>query len=234
MPARMCIQYCLAGGRSGPRFEGAGMYRLLEKIVVFFAIVLPRELERRAFYWLAKVAGRPHPKHEFNYRYRDFAERVEKSDRVADLGCGSGALARMLAEKSGYVLGMDFSVRAEVSASPGLEFRKGDITGPGCLALLREKNIDTVVLSHVLEHLRDRQEFLARFIGFPKILICVPSRETWRTKLLEKHGFDHRSDADHKIEYSKAELLAEIEGAGLRLEECLYNSEGELFARASG
>jgi SAM-dependent methyltransferase len=99
-----------------------------------------------------------HPKHQLTHYHDFFIERIADGDRVLDVGCGYGAVARSIARArpGAQVTGIDYDNRrlsqARASENPrNLSFVETDATksvppGPW----------DVVVLSNVLEHIADR------------------------------------------------------------------------------
>jgi hypothetical protein len=111
---------------------------------------------------------------------------------------------------------------------PNLSFVEGDATRevpPG--------GWDVVVLSNVLEHLRDRVGFLAKLQDISRAsryLIRVPLFERdWQLPLRRELGMNYFSDDDHKIEHRLGEFHAEINAAGLHADEIL-TLWGEIWA----
>jgi 2-polyprenyl-3-methyl-5-hydroxy-6-metoxy-1,4-benzoquinol methylase len=92
---------------------------------------------------------------------------------------------------------------------------------------------DVVILSNVLEHIRDRPGFLRKLVattGARRFLIRVPHFERdWKMVLRKELGANYYSDDDHKIEHTLAEFQAEISKAGLRPVE-LQTMWGEIWA----
>jgi hypothetical protein len=110
------------------------------------------------------------------------------------------------------------------------QFLKMDFLSPELIPALKAKNVNTITLSHVLEHIEKPVEFLSRLKPFRKILICVPSQESWRFQFKQSLGLDARTDPTHYREYDTRMLAQETEAAGLKMTHCFYNSEGEIFA----
>jgi SAM-dependent methyltransferase len=171
-----------------------------------------------------------HPKHRL-MRYHDFfVDRIRKHERVLDLGCGVGALAISIAMRSGAdVTGLDLSDRnlAEAKARADLAgvalrttFECGDITSHRVSG-----RFDTIVLSNVLEHLRDRAALLQRWLAWyapTRFLIRVPAFDRdWRVAYKKELGIEWRLDPTHETEYSRAQLDAELSEGGLYVTECL-------------
>jgi SAM-dependent methyltransferase len=176
-----------------------------------------------------------HPKHRLT-RYHDFfIDRIGDGERVLDVGCGYGAVARDIAaaRPASAVVGIDMNpprlaqARAAVNP-PNLSFVAGDAT-----RAVPDGGWDVVVLSNVLEHIVDRVGFLSALIaatGAKKFLIRVPHFEReWQMALRRELGVNYYSDDDHKIEHTSAEFRAEVESAGLRIVE-LVTPWGEIWA----
>jgi SAM-dependent methyltransferase len=121
-------------------------------------------------------------------------EMSENCNRVLDLGCGSGANASLLREKFANVevFGVTLSEQEAVAASQKME---------RCWVLDLEEHIpptlsdlrfDTLIFSHVLEHLRDPATVLARLSALllpgGQVLIAVPNVLFWRERLLFMRG----------------------------------------------
>ncbi|HLO18486.1 MAG TPA: sulfotransferase [Anaerolineales bacterium] len=178
-----------------------------------------------------------HPKHR-HMKYHDFfTNRIGKTDRVLDIGCGIGAVAFDVAEKTGaYVVGMDINeenikIACERFRNPNLEFRVGD-----ALETLPAEGFSTVILSNVLEHLPKRPDFLKRIqqtIHPQRILIRVPLFERdWRVPLKKEVGVEWRLDSTHETEYTLESFDAELHEAGLT-KDYLEVRWGEIWAEVS-
>jgi SAM-dependent methyltransferase len=176
-----------------------------------------------------------HPKHRL-MRYHDFfIERVSDGERILDIGCGYGAVARSIARArpQAVVLGVDHDdgrlAQARAAPNPpNLSFVAADATlgvppGPW----------DVVVLSNVLEHIADRTGFLRALVattGARRFLIRVPLFERdWKLPMRREVGANFFSDPDHKIEPSRAEFVAETAAAGLTVDEMIL-LWGEIWA----
>jgi 2-polyprenyl-3-methyl-5-hydroxy-6-metoxy-1,4-benzoquinol methylase len=176
-----------------------------------------------------------HPKHRL-MRYHDFfVERISDGQRVLDVGCGYGAVARSIARgrPGATVVGVDYDkgrlAQARAADNPAnLTFVETDAT-----RALPDGPWDVVVLSNVLEHITDRVGFLSTLIaktdarGF---LIRVPLFERdWKLPMRREVGANYYSDPDHKIEPMVSEFRAETTAAGLAINE-LHTIWGEIWA----
>lgn len=176
-----------------------------------------------------------HPKHRLTRYHWFFIDRIQDGERVLDVGCGYGAVARSIARErpACRVTGIDMNeprlAQAQASANPpNLWFVFGDATKevpPG--------GWDVVVLSNVLEHISERTGFLrdlVRVTGAARLLIRVPLFERdWQMPLRQELGIGYFSDDDHKIEHRLAEFHDELAAAGLRASEVM-TLWGEIWA----
>ncbi|MBN2751173.1 MAG: class I SAM-dependent methyltransferase [Rhodospirillaceae bacterium] len=176
-----------------------------------------------------------HPKHRLTAYHQFFIDRTTNTDRILDVGCGYGAVARdiALAHPAATVVGMDYDAPrlAQALASdnpPNLSFVAGDAT-----QTVPEGDWSVVVLSNVLEHISDRVRFLKSLItatGAPKFLIRVPLFERdWQMALRRELAINYFSDDDHKIEHTLTEFTNELDQAGLRIVE-VTTPWGEIWA----
>lgn len=181
-----------------------------------------------------------HPKHRL-MRYHDFfVQRIRRNERVLDLGCGVGALALSIAMRAeADVTAIDLSSKNLAEAKHRAElagvahrtsFECGDIT------LLRVPGrFDTIVLSNVLEHLRDRPTLLQRWSAWyspSRFLIRVPALDRdWRVPYKRELGIEWRLDPTHETEYTRAQLDAELSEGGLSITEC-HTQWGEYWCEA--
>lgn len=181
-----------------------------------------------------QYGGGVHTKHRHTAYHDFFVERVSTGERVLDIGCGNGALARDVAEKAqAKVVGVDFN-QANIdkatreNAHADVRYRCGD-----ALEELPAEGFDVVVLSNVLEHLPGRPGFLRRVqdeIKPSRILIRVPLFERdWRVPLRQELGVEWRLDETHETEYTPESFRAEIAEAGLRIDE-MQIRWGEIWA----
>ena len=186
-----------------------------------------------------------HPKHQL-MRYHDFfVERIGEGETVLDLGCGYAEVARSIATNArALVTGMDFSPANLAQARTmidreGLAGRlrvvEGDITRDRATHENNTEHFDVVVLSNVLEHLKDRAALLRQYAQWytPRtILIRVPAFDrNWQTAWKSKLGVDPRCDDTHETEYTESGLRAELTAAGLTIEE-LITRWGEYWVKA--
>lgn len=176
-----------------------------------------------------------HPKHRLTRYHQFFIDRIKDGERVLDVGCGYGAVARSIAtaRPGSTVVGVDMNeprlAQAKASANPkNLSFIMGDATKPDIVG-----RSDVVVLSNVLEHIQDRAGFLlalTQATGASRFLIRVPLFEReWEMPLRRELELYYFSDDDHKIEHTLPEFRAETAAANLEITE-IQTLWGEIWA----
>lgn len=177
-----------------------------------------------------KVEGE-HPKHRLTKYHNFFLKNITPNDKVLDVGCGDGILTVDLARKAKQVVGIDINPRNIKQAKK--EHQKDNIRyilADATKMNFKEK-FDVIVLSNVLEHIKDRVVFLRKMgeVGM-KILVRVPMLERdWLTIYKKERGVDYKLDKTHFIEYTLDEFISEVRKAGLKLEN-YYIKFGEIHA----
>lgn len=163
-----------------------------------------------------------HIKHEImDGIHSFFYERIEKNDNVLDLGCGYGALAfAIAAHADAKVLAIDFDAEQikfgkKRFSHPNIQFVVGNVFTD----IPENGSFDVIILSSVLEHLKNRSEFLKdltmRFKP-KKFLIRVPTFERNLVAALKKElGLFPYTDDTHELEYSKDIFYDEMKQAGI-------------------
>ncbi len=178
-----------------------------------------------------KENGGIHPKHKILQYEKFFLNNIKSKDAVLDIGCGNGFLAHALSQKAGNIIGIDISKKNIILAkkrfsSDNLEYIIGDAT-----AYDFKKNFDAIILSNVLEHIKDRVGFLQKIKKLaPKILIRVPLlTRDWLAVYKKENSMEYRLDNTHRIEYMEESFKDEMNKAGLEVESS-YVKFGELYA----
>lgn len=176
-----------------------------------------------------------HPKHMIMKYHKFFLENVSSNDVVLDIGCGNGFNSYCISKKVKKVIGIDINKEnvkyaKENYRSNNIEYIYGD-----ALNYSFGGKFDVVVLSNVLEHIRDRIEFLKKLKGLGnKFLIRVPMIDrSWLAMYKKELGVEYRLDKTHYIEYTFDDFMEEIRKANLRI---LSNSIqfGEIWAVVKG
>lgn len=143
---------------------------------------------------------------DLNRQSVSFIMKNVVGESVIDIGCGRGYLAREIAKelktRGGSVHGFD------VAATPGI--RDGVTYQNGTILSLpyEDKSFDTVICSHVLEHIRDIKEALkeVRRIAAKRIIIAVPRQREYRyTFDLHIHFFPYLFDFQRLMESPAAQ-----------------------------
>ena len=135
-----------------------------------------------------------------------------------DLGCGNGFLTFALAQKAKLVLGLDLNpkniafARKKFSAA-NLKYKAADITK------IKKQGFDVIVLSNVLEHIKNRVSFLQKIKKTgPKILLRVPLfNRDWLTLYKKELHCEWRLDQTHYTEYTLRSLHKELTKSGLSI-----------------
>lgn len=204
--------------------------RLPAKLRAQFLMALDTPLYHMQGTAAVEADGGLHPKHRLMKYHDFFVDRIKAGEKVLDLGCGVGALAASIAERSkAEVTGMDWSeeVLAKARQRAGatgpnlkLTYSLGDITKDQC-----KGQFDTIVLSNVLEHIAERPKRLrewAKWYGTSKFLIRVPAFDReWRAPFKKELGVEWRLDDTHETEYTREQLDRELGEAGLKVRECV-------------
>jgi 2-polyprenyl-3-methyl-5-hydroxy-6-metoxy-1,4-benzoquinol methylase len=182
-----------------------------------------------------RLDGGIHPKHRI-MRYHDFfVARIRPGESVLDVGCGKGELAHDLAEHGARVTGIDVSEDALSFARSRFASSRLELVHADALTWTPPHAFDVVVLSNVLEHIRERVGLLRRLAELvqpSRILIRVPVLERdWQVILRRELGLPYFSDPTHETEYDERQLEDEVRAAGLRLTE-VQRRWGEIWATA--
>jgi len=193
---------------------------IIYKIIVKIILKLHNFSYRLATKLAIKTEGGLHPKHRLMNYHKFFVENVDSGNLVLDIGCGNGALTYDLAKKARKVIGIDLSpenirfAKRRYSA-PNIDYLVGDAIG-----YKFEQKFNVIILSNVLEHIKNRIEFLKSIRNMaPKVLIRVPAiNRDWITLYKKELGVEWRLDKTHYVEYTLENLRDELEKVGLNLE----------------
>ena len=175
--------------------------------------------------------GGLHPKHRLTEYCKFFTGNIVPDDRVLDIGCGNGYVASRIAECAKSVTAIDIvkkniNCAKEKFAKDNMQFITGDAT-----TYPFKEHYDAIVLSNVLEHIKDRHNFLIKIKNLaPKLLIRVPmiDRE-WLVLYKKEIGLPYMSDRTHYTEYTMASFDKEMKAAGLSIQS--YSVQfGEIWA----
>jgi SAM-dependent methyltransferase len=137
------------------------------------------------------------------------------SGLVLDIGCGRGITLEYLRDRSVSCIGVEVgNPRLKPTLQPLIH------TGLSAfdLPLPLRKDVETILLLDVIEHIEDSRAFLQKcrdaFPNLARILITVPARtELWS-------NYDTRFG--HYRRYTRGTLQSELEGAGFHPREISY------------
>lgn len=158
-----------------------------------------------------------HPKHFLWTSHNDFiVDNIEKKEKVLDVGCGLSQYPLRLAEKGAMILCVDNSKEkidkiSQINVHPNISYKVMDITKS-----IPNDTFNTVICSHVLEHIDDSVAFLARLREVaPRLIIKVPRTDSsWKKVMKKDLGIFWYDDKDHKREYTWDIILKELELGG--------------------
>ena len=156
---------------------------------------------------------------------------IEPASRVLDVGAGTGAVARLLAERSCRVVAIELDARSAKAASKWCErVITSDVESLNLDAELPEESFDVILMLDVLEHLKDPAATLNRLVPMlspsGKVVASIPNvtHAAVRLQLLDGHftptdqGLLDRRHL-HFFDRKQAESL--LESAGLVITERL-------------
>jgi SAM-dependent methyltransferase len=196
------------------------------------------DLDNDLYHMESKAAVRygsgVHPKHRLSNYHDFFVQRIKPDDKVLDVGCRTGDVALEIASRTGAkVTGIDIDVPSlkegrSRNAHANLELLEGDV-----YSWQPPHPFDLVVMSNVLEHLKDRVNLLQglqKRTDARRFLIRVPVFERdWRVSLKRELGLEWRLDETHETEFTLESFKDETSQAGLEIEH-LEVRWGEIWA----
>jgi len=172
----------------------------------------------------------PAEAHPHRLSANTFLQRMlEPSMHVLDLGCGNGDVTAAIAAHAERVVGVDHDRGAITRAAQRHQRANLTFVDRDAVTFMQEEgqHFDTLVLSHVLEHLDEPEEFLQRFKGFFQwIYIEVPDFDkTYLNHYRQLLGSTLiHTDDDHVSEFDREELITMLQGAGIELLKAEYRS----------
>ena len=200
--------------------EGADTAALVAELALY------QDLDAALQYHMNLIAARVyegrHPKHWLWRSHKQFVlDHVAPGERVLDVGCGASAYLLWMAEKGCIVTGCDINperieqARA-IMQHANLTFEVRDVTRQ-----LPAESFDTVICSHVIEHLDDPIPLLrALRDNGRRLIVCVPPADSrWQKVMFRDLGLRWKDDEDHRREYTPDLLRQQVEAAGWRIVE---------------
>jgi 2-polyprenyl-3-methyl-5-hydroxy-6-metoxy-1,4-benzoquinol methylase len=150
---------------------------------------------------------------------------VGSPQRVLDIGCSSGYLARPLAERGAHVVGIELDEDAAAEARQVCdEVLVGDVESMELP--FPPQSFDVVLCGDVIEHLRDAERFLERVRPLLKpggrLVLTTPNVANWAMRLGLLAGrwrYSDRGilDRTHTHLFTKKTLVETLERAGYRI-----------------
>jgi SAM-dependent methyltransferase len=147
---------------------------------------------------------------------------INKENIVLDLGCNLGENAWLISQKAAEVTGIDFNASAIETADK--QFKSQNLTFIQSEAITylssSKKQFDTLILSHILEHISDQRSFLmAHKAFFKRIYIELPDIES---SFLNEYRADvnadfQYTDDDHVVEFDREDLQTLLKECGLKI-----------------
>ncbi len=179
-----------------------------------------------------------HPKHRI-MKYKEwFLDSIEDGWVVLDVGCNTGMMPEVMSKKAGFVYGIEIVEKLideakRVRQKENIEYIYGDATVYDYSSC---RPIDCITMSNVLEHIKDRVEFLKKLIvqvnwtNKKRFLIRVPMIDRdWITVYKKELGLEYRLDATHYTEYTFEEFKSELSEAGIIIDS-YHIRFGEIYA----
>lgn len=205
--------------------------KYIYKILLVLLLKFSNFLYKLISFLSIKMEGGEHPKHRLIGYHNFFLDNILPSDTVLDIGCGSGSLAYDIAKKAKFVTGVDFEEKylnkaRQKRSRENIKYVLGDATRD-----LGGEKFDVVVLSNVLEHIKERVSFMKQIKDIaPKFLIRVPMIDRdWIPLLKKELGLEWRLDLTHYTEFTEKSFRQEMGEAGFKIES-LTVQFGEIWA----
>lgn len=180
---------------------------------------------------LIKANDGLHPKHHLMRYYEFFLDHIDKEGVVLDIGCGNGFVASQIASKAKKVTGIDtdqanITQAKKQHSRENINYVLGDATSYDF-----QEQYDAVVLSNVLEHIKDRVTFLNKVkLLSDTVLIRVPMLDRdWLPLYRKSLGMFYFCDSTHFTEYTFHSFQEEMGASGLKIESYTIRF-GEIWA----
>ena len=166
--------------------------------------------------WTGKAAIPTHPKHLVDFGQLYYLNKLEKTDKVLDLGCHAGEHTLKAARRVSKVVGVDINAKlitqardqAKSTNQQNTQFIKHNLEKK---LLLKANSFDKVFFFAVLEHLQNRNQVLKEIKRVLKpqgfLFISVPNKDSQWKKTQRSVGLSGFSDPDHKLEFSQPDII---------------------------
>lgn len=181
--------------------------------------------------FVVKLENGIHPKHRLMKYHNFFINNINSTDIVLDVGCGNGFNTYHIAGKAKRVVGIDIDSKNIAYAEKNFLSDNIDYLTANIMDYKFGQKFDVIVLSNVLEHMKDRIKLLKKIkdIG-RRFLVRVPVIDrSWLVLYKKELGIEYRLDKTHYIEYTIDNFTKELERAGLKIKN--YSIQfGEIWA----
>ena len=225
------------------------MKKLLKKLILnyFTAKLFIKPLLKAhsfCYKWSGLYAGilnkGIHPKHDI-MKYKEwFQSNIEQGWTILDVGCNTGLMPVVLAQKAMFVYGIEknrelITVAEKNNLRSNIKYICADATSFDYSSC---KPIDCITMSNVLEHIEHRVVFLENLIknvkwsdsNHKRFLFRVPMIEReWIVLYKKELGLEYRLDPTHYIEYTFLQFKKELEQAGVLIKKADIRF-GEIYA----
>ena len=191
--------------------------------------ILTKKIDRAAIRYDHGI----HPKHRLTGYHGFFCDRIRQGERVLDIGCGCGAVAKSIFDKGALVTAIDMdleniSLAKSRYGNTAIKFLHGDATRD-----LPQEKFNVVVLSNVLEHINNRTDLIRKTqssVQPDRFLIRIPLiNRDWSVALRKELGLPFYSDPGHYVEYTPESFKEEMNEAGMEVRLMIINW-GEIWA----
>ncbi len=206
--------------------------RLFKKFRLNLSIKLHHYYFKRIAYLSSQFNNNLHPKHMITKYYQFFVQNISENSTVLDIGCGNGFLTYKVAEKVKFVDAIDINknnltIAKNNYSRENILYIYGDI-----MNYQIQKHYDYVILSNILEHIKNRKDLLLKIKAISgNLLIRVPMIDrSWLPLYKRSLGLDYRLDPTHYIEYTYKTFKEEMDSVGLNI--FYYSIQfGEIWAK---
>jgi len=176
----------------------------------------------------------PYPVEERNLAV---ARALGRPRTVLDVGCGIGQNGRIARDRGAYVVGLETSPESRALAARALqEAHDVDIEADGAAsAALGARKFDLLLFADVLEHTRNPEAVLARFLPHledeGRVVISLPNVAAWTVRAgLAAGRFDYAPsgilDRTHLRFFTEKSAVKLAESAGLEVLDVSHNPMG--------
>jgi 2-polyprenyl-3-methyl-5-hydroxy-6-metoxy-1,4-benzoquinol methylase len=172
-----------------------------------------------------------HPKHLIKKKHPDYFKLFNKHDFLLDLGCHQGEISYRVAPLVNKIIAVDCDKKALERANAqkqngmDIDFKYLDLEKK---LPFKNGQFNVVLFLDVLEHLNQRHQAMMEVYRILKkdgyLILSLPNRETKWKQLQKKAEIFYYSDPDHKIEFTKEEIIKLCENHGFKIIELIPNS----------